>query len=180
MSSKFFAFIVFVLVVAFGIYYYQTYKTTNTIPQQDVSTKTPAKPSEPDNGESPEDLCKSQGGTYEYSVNECVLPLIIVSKPADNSLITSPLSVSGKARGYWYFEASFPIEITDSSGKVLATSHASAVGDWMTKEYVPFTGSISFKAPVGGDTRGFVIFKKDNPSGLPENDDSVKISIRFR
>lgn len=126
-----------------------------------------------------DELCVSEGGTWNAEVNECVLPLVVVASPKDGDLVTSPLTVSGKARGYWYFEASFPLEITDSSGKVLAQSHAQAMGEWMTEDYVPFEGKVNFKVPTGGDGKGFMVFKKDNPSGLPENDDSVRVPIRF-
>ncbi len=50
----------------------------------------------------------------------------------------------------------------------------------MTEDFVPFTGTISYDLPA--DTpylRGAIIFKKDNPSGLPEHDDAIEIPIQF-
>ena len=101
-------------------------------------------------------------------------------KPGDN--ISSPLKVSGKARGSWYFEASAPFKITDANGKVLATSHIQAEGEWMTTDYVPFTGTISFSTATGTatSTSGFVVFENDNPSGDPKLSKSVSIPIYFK
>lgn len=94
-----------------------------------------------------------------------------------NQKIVSPLAIEGKARGNWFFEASFPIELTDESGKRLAIAVAQADGEWMTTDFVPFRATLEFKKPDAD--RGWIIFKKDNPSGLPENDAEVKIPIKF-
>lgn len=177
--------IIILLLIGGGAYYYFTYgpgatKTSVPVATSTPTTPTPVTSSSGGGDTSPEGACEAQGGTFNPEVNECVLPLIVVSAPAADALVSSPLTVSGKARGYWYFEASFPLEVTDSSGKVLAQSHAEAQGDWMTEEYVPFKGTLTFTKPNMGDGKGFIIFRKDNPSGLPENEASVSIPIRFR
>lgn len=41
--------------------------------------------------------------------------MIEVTGPANNAQITSPLTLTGRARGPWYFEASFPIELQDNN-----------------------------------------------------------------
>src|SRR4051812_32842409 len=43
--------------------------------------------------------------------------LIQVNAPKPNDLVKSPLTVTGKARGTWYFEASFPVRLEDANGK---------------------------------------------------------------
>ena len=48
----------------------------------------------------------------------------------------------------------------------------------MTEDSVPFTATLEFTRPEYGET-GALILRRDNPSGLPENDDAVEISIRF-
>lgn len=105
--------------------------------------------------------------------------LIRVDSPAQNPKkdIESPVIISGIARGNWYFEASFPVEILDEDRTILGTGIAQAQGEWMTTDYVPFRGEIIFKKPKGKN--GFMVFKKDNPSGLPEHDDSLEIPIKF-
>lgn len=104
--------------------------------------------------------------------------LIRITAPVAGSLITSPLTVTGEARGRWYFEASFPVAILDANRTEIAVVPAQAQGEWMTENFVPFTATLNFTPPTI-DT-GFVVFKKDNPSGLPEHDASVEIPVRFR
>ena len=101
-----------------------------------------------------------------------------VDYPKSGSVIKSPVTITGKALGLWYFEATFPVEITDANGNTLGQHYAEAQSDWMTIEAVPFVSTISFKnSPT--DT-GFIILKKDNPSGLPEHDAQVRFPVRFR
>ena len=98
--------------------------------------------------------------------------------PRPGSIIKSPVTITGKALGIWYFEASFPVEITDANGNLLGQHYAEAQSDWMTIEAVPFISTVSFKnSPT--DT-GFIVLKKDNPSGLPEYDAEVRYPVRFR
>lgn len=99
-----------------------------------------------------------------------------IETPRANSVVKSPLLVRGKARGTWFFEASLPVQIQDSTGNVITTVPAQADGEWMTTDYVNFSVEIPF---VTSDTSGFLVIKKDNPSGLPENDDEVKIPVKF-
>ncbi len=47
---------------------------------------------------------------------------VVVTSPAANALVQSPLTVSGKARGGWYFEASFPVRLLDDQGNTSAAS----------------------------------------------------------
>lgn len=105
--------------------------------------------------------------------------LIVVETPVPGTTISSPLLVRGKARGNWYFEASFPIDVLAADGTVVGQGFATAQGEWMTEEFVPFTGSITFTAPVQEMKSGIIVFKKDNPSGLSEHDDSVSVPVQF-
>jgi len=97
----------------------------------------------------------------------------------DNKLISSPFTITGRAPGNWAFEASFPIELLASSESNLITIPAALTGDWMTTELVPFTATLSFDESAAGET-GTLILRKDNPSGLAENDDSIRIPIRYQ
>ena len=51
---------------------------------------------------------------------------IVVNSPAPNATITSPLTITGKARGSFYFEASFPVKLVDAFGTTLAQGTAKA------------------------------------------------------
>jgi hypothetical protein len=104
--------------------------------------------------------------------------MIEVAAPTALSVITSPLTVTGRARGPWFFEASFPIELKDSSGNIIATTTGQAQGEWMTENWVPFTATLTFPAQPAGST-GSLILKNDNPSGEPMNELSVVIPVQF-
>ncbi len=105
--------------------------------------------------------------------------LIMVNNPRPKMAIESPLEISGEARGYWYFEASFPVEIINSKGEIISTAIATAQSDWMTEGFVPFSSKLEFNQQEAGSD-GKIIFKKDNPSGLPENDDFLEMPIIFK
>ena len=106
------------------------------------------------------------------------LDLIKVDSPLPNQEISSPLSVTGQARGYWFFEASFPVRLLDGNGKEIAIKPAEAQDDWMTEEFVPFKAVLEFKMP--SSDFGTLILEKDNPSGLPEKADELRIPVRFK
>jgi uncharacterized membrane protein (UPF0127 family) len=117
---------------------------------------------------------------YEYEAKiKAKENLIKAKNPNIGNVISSPLVIEGEARGNWFFEASFPVKIIDSNGNELAIKPATATSDWMTTEFVPFAVSLEFNPPKETDI-GFLILKKDNPSGLPENEDEIQIPIRFR
>lgn len=107
--------------------------------------------------------------------------LIRVSQPQPNAVVTSPLMVTGEARGFWFFEASAPMVITNWDGLIIGESYIEVTppAEWMTENFVPFHGTIMFDTPDYGDT-GALIIQKDNPSGLPQFDDAVEIPIRFK
>lgn len=90
----------------------------------------------------------------------------------------SPLKVTGEVPGNWSFEASFPIELRDSTDKVLSRAVATLQGDWMTTDLVPFTATLTFTEPATAETAQLVLHK-DNPSDLPERDDSVTIPVKL-
>lgn len=104
--------------------------------------------------------------------------MIEVDMPAINASIASPLVISGRARGPWYFEASFPIELQDNNGAVITTVVAQAQGEWMTENFVPFTATLTFPPQTPGSL-GKIVLKRDNPSGEPANDMSIVVPIQF-
>lgn len=105
--------------------------------------------------------------------------LIVLHTPESEGSIASPLMVTGEARGNWFFEASFPVILTNWDGLIIAEGIATAQGDWMTEDFVPFTASLEFTKPEYGE-RGFLILQKANASGLPEHDDALEITVYFR
>lgn len=70
--------------------------------------------------------------------------MIQVSFPMNNATISSPVTITGFARGPWYFEASFPIELRDGSNIIIASAIGQAQSDWMTENMVPFSAVLTF------------------------------------
>jgi len=109
--------------------------------------------------------------------------LIVVDLPTPGAVTGKEFSVIGRARGMWFFEASFPMELLDKDGKVLVNSYAQAQGDpaspdgvnWMTEDFVPFKGEM--KAPESYIGPAILVLRKDNASGLPEHDASISFPI---
>jgi Immunoglobulin-like domain of bacterial spore germination len=99
---------------------------------------------------------------------------VVVSEPVQDAKVKSPIKISGKAPGSWYFEGSFPVVVADQKGAKIGTGIAQAQGEWMTTELVPFSLSVDVGSYKGVAS---VTLLRDNPSGLPENDDSVSVMV---
>jgi hypothetical protein len=102
---------------------------------------------------------------------------VVVDNIAPNATITSPVTITGTAKGY-YFEGSFPIEILNAQGAVIGQKNAEATSDWMIEGPVPFKSTITFTAQPKGSS-GTIRFKNDNPSGLPENEKHTDFPVKF-
>lgn len=126
------------------------------------------------------------GGILDKVVPASKADLIKVDSPLPNQEIESPLLVTGQARGYWFFEASFPVRLLDGNGKEIAIKPAEAQLDgsagspdtWMTEEFVPFKTMLEFKTP--NTDLGTLVLEKDNPSGLPKKADELRMPVRFK
>jgi len=94
------------------------------------------------------------------------------------AVISSPLTIKGKARGTWFFEGDFPVILLDGQGKKMAESYATAHGEWMTEDFVEFEGALHFSGALSGQ-KGILVLKKDNPTGMEQFDDALKIPITF-
>lgn len=106
---------------------------------------------------------------------------ITVTSPNPGEAVTSPLTIEGSARGFWFFEATFPVVLTNWDGLIIAEGFATAEGEWMTEDFVPFSAELTFTTPENTPSnRGTLILQKANPSGLPENDDAIEIPIVFQ
>jgi len=115
---------------------------------------------------------------------------IRLTSPQPNAVIKSPLVITGEARGSWFFEGQFPIELRIPSKPpqaIITSGVAYALSDWTTNDFVPFTATLTFKNPttsfddVLNPEQSLILeLKKDNPSGLPQNDDSIDISVTLK
>lgn len=126
------------------------------------------------------------GGIYLFFNQRVAEPvnshadLIRLDSPRPNQSVISPLTILGEARGNWFFEASFPVFLTDWDGRIVAQGIATAKSEWMTTDFVPFEATLTFTVDENiYSNRGTLILKKDNPSGLPEHDDALEIPVVF-
>jgi hypothetical protein len=103
--------------------------------------------------------------------------LIKSTTPRPGDTIMNPLVIEGEARGYWFFEATAPVELYNNSGVQIASGYIEAQGEWMTEDFVPYTGTLDFPPAASGS--GYLLIKKANASGLPEHDDSLSIPVVF-
>lgn len=127
--------------------------------------------------------CRHGGETFTEDIgNELEKAAFIrIDSPRPGETVSSPLTIAGEARGSWFFEASFPVYITNWDGLILGEGIATAKGDWMTAEFVPYEAKLLFAVdPDVYSDRGTLILKKSNASGLPEHDDALEIPVVLR
>jgi hypothetical protein len=116
---------------------------------------------------------KVEGRAVTYK--NATADLIQIGMPQPGAVTGKTFRVSGQARGNWFFEASFPIDVLDKDGKKLATVVAQAQGEWMTTDFVPFVANVAVPESYIGPAT--IVLNKDNPSGLPANDASASYNI---
>lgn len=109
--------------------------------------------------------------TYKNATANDIFPEL----PYPGAVTGKEFTIKGKARGTWYFEASFPVKVLDKDGKVLAQGPAQAQSDWMTTDFVNF--KMDIKIPDSYIGPATVVMIKDNPSGIPEKDASISFPI---
>jgi hypothetical protein len=95
-----------------------------------------------------------------------------------NQLVRTPLKIKGQATGNWFFEGSFPIRLIDENKTEIGATQAQAVGNWMTSGLVDFTANLIFAKTTS--TRGILIFRRDNPSGLERNAERYMIPVNLK
>lgn len=130
--------------------------------------------------------CKTNDGrTFREDIGNALekKDLIVLDSPRPLEKVSSPLIISGKARGNWFFEASFPVLLVDEQNNEVGRGIAQAGGEWMTTNFVPFSATLTFVSkPEGlhkGTRKGTLILKKDNPSGDPVRDDALVVPVSF-
>ena len=104
-------------------------------------------------------------------------PDIVILTPTTIGPVASPLEIKGLAKGNWFFEANFPVTITDADHNQLGQHYVTATADWMSESLVPFTGTLEFSPPK--TATGYLVFKNDNPSGASEHEKTFELPITF-
>jgi len=107
---------------------------------------------------------------------------IIITSLKPNDEIASPVLILGSAVGGWFFEGDFPGEVYDDNDKKLGSHFCSFISKsenntWMTENFVDFRCEINFDEPK--TEKGYLLFKKDNPSNIRELDEEFKLPVKF-
>jgi hypothetical protein len=174
-------FVYFLIIIILGavLYFYPEFKKGEVVDninnfKECVSAGYPVMESYPRQCKTPE------GKTFTEDIgNELEkLDLIKTDNPRPNQVVQSPIIVKGQARGFWFFEASFPVKLFDENGNLIASTIAQAKNNWMTENFVPFEAVLVFE--FSPTKRGVLVLEKDNPSGLPENADELRIPVEFK
>ena len=100
---------------------------------------------------------------------------VVVTTPLPNATVPHEFTVAGTAPNQWFDEAVFPMQVRDANDDLIGTSQGQAQGDWTQPGLVTFTSHMTVDASYEGPAN--LILLKDNPSGLPQNIDSVTIPI---
>lgn len=100
---------------------------------------------------------------------------VVVHSPVENATVGQTFAITGEAPGNWYFEAVFPIQVRDKDNNKIGQTQGQAQSDWMTTSQVPFSATMTLDTVYHGP--GTLVLLRDNPSGLPENDDSLEVPI---
>jgi len=101
---------------------------------------------------------------------------IVVNNIKDNQQVSNPIKIEGKARGGWYFEATFPIQLVDADGNIITSTVGRAESDWATTSFVNFTAELNYDN-ASSTGPALIVLNKDNPSGNPDFDQSIFIPI---
>lgn len=108
---------------------------------------------------------------------------IVVTTPLPETNVgSSPVTIKGRAVGNWFFEASAPVDIVNWDGLIIGSGYVMVDEgySWMTTDMVPFTGTVSYDATKLAPYKyGWIIMKKDNPSGEPQFDEALEFKILF-
>ena len=103
-----------------------------------------------------------------------VSDFIVVHTPQPFEKVTGTLVIKGEARGTFFFEADFPVEVVLENGEVIQ-HYAMADDEWMTEEFVPFTSTIDISGLEPQDVT--IKLHRNNPSDNRENDMVMELPV---
>lgn len=121
-----------------------------------------------------DDSDEVQGAQLESNKGD----ILVLDNIKDGDTVEVTYKIEGSALGSWYYEGVFPVRILNQQGEAIGTVMATASSDWMTDGMVPFTCVLD----VDLEQESIVVirFDKGNPSGLPDNEDSAKITVTLK
>ncbi len=102
---------------------------------------------------------------------------IQVTQPEPEIQISSPVTISGMAPGTWFFEGGLNITLHEIDGTEIGSTNATSSESWMTTEMIPFAATLEFETE---QNVGYLQINKANPSGLPENEQTLYWPVTFQ
>lgn len=117
--------------------------------------------------------------TFDQMISSfSLIPAVSLSSPESMQVVSSPIQVTGQAPGTWFFEGQIQAVLVDQNDNELGSISIQTKENWMTESAVNFSGQLPFTPPSTGSS-GELIIRKENPSGLPENEREVRMTVRF-
>lgn len=169
--------VVVVLIVCFSSWYLieknQKKVTVNSF-ETCLEAGYPVLESYPRQCKTPDGLFYTEEIVSNITYNNTTPDKIKVELPFPGAVVGKEFKVIGEAKGF-YFEGSFPVQVLDKDGNILVSHYATAQGEWMTSELVPFVADIK----IDGDYIGpaTLVLHKDNVSDMRELDASISFPI---
>lgn len=104
---------------------------------------------------------------------------IIINSPKTGELINSPLIITGQVNGNGWsgFEGQVgTVKLLGADGEILGTAILEPTTDWMRLP-TKFKATLEFTSSK--EQNGKLVFKNENPSGMPENNMESSLSIKI-
>jgi hypothetical protein len=119
-----------------------------------------------------------QAGIYDVKTGQTADD-VIIDAPTQDDIVAPPFTVYGKAKGYWFVDGVFPMSLYDSRDNVLGRSFAKAVSPIARDEMVDFEARMPEFKDVPKSGSGYLLFQKNNTSGVIEAEGSYKMELAF-
>ena len=85
--------------------------------------------------------------------------IVYIANPGHNSSISTPLTVTGAARGYWYSSTgTFPVILANANGVIIAKGTAQALTTTATNDLVTYTANLIYSFQPS-NSQGTLIIK---------------------
>ncbi len=109
-------------------------------------------------------------------------PDIVVYQPQPNEKVDMPFSITGQARGYWFYDNAFPIILYDNTKTAIAYGTATTTAEIPNSEYeefVPFSGTFDEYEFLPVKKKGYILFQRSTGNLETGRNSTVTLPIRF-